>query len=64
MKTSNPYAPGMSVKTSPADSISSALSMGSGKAKAQYHKPQPINRSTGGGGGGMKHRASPGNDGQ
>lgn len=63
MKTSNPYAPGMTVKTSPADSISSALSMGSGKAKTQYHKPQPVNRSTGGGGG-MKHRASPGNDGQ
>lgn len=64
MKTSNPYAPGMTVKTSPADSISNALSMGSGKAKTQYHKPQPVNRSTGGGGGGMKHRASPGNDGQ
>lgn len=63
MKTSNPYAPGMTVKT-PADTISSELSKAGSKAKARYHTPQAVNRSTGGGGGAVKHRASPGNDGQ
>lgn len=63
MKTSNPYAPSMPVKM-PADTISGELSQAGGKAKTRYHKPQPKNASTGGGGGGMKHRATPGADGQ
>lgn len=63
MKTSNPYAPGMTVKM-PADTVSSELSKSGSKAKTRYHTPQAVNRSTGGGGGAVKHRASPGNDGQ
>jgi hypothetical protein len=63
MKTSNPYAPGMTVKP-PADAMSAEMSKAGGKAKARYHQPQAVNRSTGGGGGAVKHRATPGADGQ
>ena len=63
MKTSNPYAPSMTAKM-PADTISSELSKAGGKAKARFHPPQAVNRSTGGGGGAVKHRATPGADGQ
>ena len=64
MKTSNPYGPGMDILSPPAN-IAEERTKASGKAKAAYpHKPRPVNASTGGGGGGMKHRATPGSDGQ
>ena len=64
MKTSNPYGPGMTVKTPP-ETITSELSKAGSKAKARYpHKPISVNQTTGGGGGKMKHRATPGADGQ
>ncbi len=64
MKTSNPYGPGMTVKTTP-DTVNSELSKAGSKAKARYpHTPIKTNQTTGGGGGSMKHRATPGADGQ
>lgn len=64
MKTSSPYGPGMTIKTSP-ETVTSELSKAGSKAKARYpHSPRPVNASSGGGGGKMKHRATPGADGQ
>lgn len=56
MKTSNPYSPGLQVKTPP-DTINQELSKASSKAKARYPSPPLGPGQSLSGGNGIKHRA-------
>ena len=60
MKTSNPYAPSMTVK-SPPETINNDLSKASGKAKARYpDKPIGKVQNSSAAGGGGKRAFTPG----